>query len=289
MHLLSAKIGTASLRDDSTATFSAIVPQNSASSSFPVYAWTKLQGEGFMATLNQTKPVTETSLKLGDAAPAAGRNVSMDTYRGLVMLLMMAEVLQLSRVSAAYPTSLFWKVLAFNQTHVQWAGCSLHDTIQPGFSFLVGVALPYSIASRVAKGGTFGKLLVHALWRSLALILLGIFLRSMDRTQTYFTFEDTLSQIGLGYPFLFMLGFRPPRWAWWALAASLTGYWLAWALYPVPAPGFDWGLVGVSTTWHVQHNYTGFLAHWNKNYNLGNTFDQWFLNLFPREHPFVYI
>ena len=110
----------------------------------------------------------------------------------------------------------------------------------------------------------------------------------MDRTQTYFTFEDTLSQIGLGYPFLFMLGFRPPRWAWWALAAILTGYWLAWALYPVPAPGFDWGSVGVSTTWHVQHNYTGFLAHWNKNYNLGNTFDQWFLNLFPREHPFVY-
>src|SRR5207249_8485206 len=91
MHLLSAKSGTASLRDDSTATFSAIVPQNSASSSFPVYAWTKLQGEGFMATLNQTKPVTETSLKLGDAAPAAGRNVSMDTYRGLVMLLMRSE------------------------------------------------------------------------------------------------------------------------------------------------------------------------------------------------------
>ncbi|MBA0084579.1 MAG: DUF5009 domain-containing protein, partial [Acidobacteria bacterium Pan2503] len=54
------------------------------------------------------------------------------------MLLMMAEVLELSRVSAAYPTSLFWKILAYNQTHVEWFGCSLHDTIQPGFSFLVG-------------------------------------------------------------------------------------------------------------------------------------------------------
>src|SRR5438034_11833190 len=102
MHLLSAKSGTASLRDDSTATFSAIVPQNSASSSFPVYAWTNLQGEGFMATLNQTRPVTETSCKVGDAAPAAGRNVSMDPYRALVMLSMRAEVWQLSCVAAVY-------------------------------------------------------------------------------------------------------------------------------------------------------------------------------------------
>jgi len=195
------------------------------------------------------------------------RNVAMDTYRGFVMLLMMAEVLQLSRVAQAFPGNWFWSVLAYHQTHVEWAGCSLHDTIQPGFSFLVGVALPYSIASRLAKGGAFGEMFGHALWRSLVLIALGIFLRSMHSTQTYFTFEDTLTQIGLGYPFLFLLGFRPPRWQWIALTALLTGYWLAWALYPVPGPEFA--------------------AHWNKNSNLGNAFDQWFLNLFPRTRPFV--
>jgi len=222
------------------------------------------------------------------APPSSPRNMAVDVYRGFVMLLMMAEVLQLARVSAAFPTSWFWRILAYNQTHVEWAGCSLHDTIQPGFSFLVGVALPYSIASRLAKGGTFGKLLLHALWRSLLLIALGVFLRSMDHSQTYFTFEDTLSQIGLGYPILFLLGFRPPRWAWWALGVLLGGYWLAWALYPVAGPGFDWNSVGVTAAWNAQHNYTGFLAHWNKNYNLGNAFDQWFLNLFPREHPFVF-
>lgn len=221
-------------------------------------------------------------------SPPSRRNVAVDVYRGFVMLLMMAEVLQLSRVSQAFPASWFWRILALNQTHVQWTGCSLHDTIQPGFSFLVGVALPYSIASRLAKGGTFGKLFAHALWRSLLLIALGVFLRSMSSQQTYFTFEDTLSQIGLGYPFLFLLGFRPPRWAWWALGAILSGYWLAWALYPLAPANFDWSSVGVSAAWHAQHNFTGFLAHWNKNYNLGNSFDQWFLNLFPREHPFVF-
>ncbi len=94
------------------------------------------------------------------------------------MLLMMAEVLQFARVSQAFPGNWFWAVLAWNQTHVEWAGCSLHDLIQPSFSFLVGVALPYSIASRMAKGGTFGRMFAHAVWRSFLLIALGIFLRS---------------------------------------------------------------------------------------------------------------
>lgn len=216
---------------------------------------------------------------------AVTRNIAVDAYRGLVMLLMMAEVLQLSRVAQAFPGNWFWHILAYHQTHVDWAGCSLHDTIQPGFSFLVGVALPYSIASRLAKGATFPRMFLHALWRSLLLIALGVFLRSISRPITYFTFEDTLSQIGLGYPILFLLGFRPPRWVWTALAVILVGYWLAWALYPVPAPGFDYQSVGVPQDW--QHHYSGFAAHWNKNANLGNAFDQWFLNLFPRTAPFV--
>ena len=216
------------------------------------------------------------------------RNIAVDAYRGFVMFLMMAEVLRLSRVAQAFPGSWFWHVLAYNQTHVEWAGCSLHDLIQPSFSFLVGVALPYSLASRMAKGGTFGKLFAHALRRALLLAALGIFLRSMDHTQTNFMMADTLTQIGLGYPFLFLLGFRPPRWAWVALGALLTGYWLAWALYSPADPAFDWQTAGVPPAWNAAHNYTGFAAHWNKNYNLGIAFDQWFLNLFPRETPFVY-
>ncbi len=220
-----------------------------------------------------------------NSAELPKRNSAMDAYRGFVMLLMMAEVLQLARVAAAYPGNAFWGFLAYHQTHVDWAGCSLHDLIQPSFSFLVGVALPYSIASRAAKGGKFGKMFVHALWRSLVLIALGIFLRSMSGPRTNFTFEDTLTQIGLGYPFLFLLGFRPPRWQWIAFGVILTGYWLAWALYPAPGPGYDYLAVGVPADW--RHHYSGFAAHWNKNANLGLAFDQWFLNLFPRVKPFV--
>jgi predicted acyltransferase len=97
-------------------------------------------------------PMVVEQAKARPAAAVAPRNVAVDAYRGLVMLLMMAEVLRFSEVAKAFPGNWFWSLLAFNQTHTEWVGCSLHDTIQPGFSFLVGVALPYSIASRFLAG-----------------------------------------------------------------------------------------------------------------------------------------
>ena len=71
------------------------------------------------------------------------------------------------------------------------------------------------------------------------LIALGIFLRSQARPQTYFTFEDVLTQIGLGYVFLFLLAWTAPRAQCGRGAAILVGYWAAFALYPLPPPGFD--------------------------------------------------
>ena len=204
----------------------------------------------------------------------------MDAYRGLVMCLMMAEVLRLAEVASRLPggtfSSFFWSLLAFHQTHAPWAGCSLHDLIQPSFSFLVGVALPFSIAARQARGQSQGRMTAHAFWRAFVLVALGIFLRSIGFDHTRFTFEDTLTQIGLGYGILFMLGFRPTRDAWIALGLILAGYWAAFALYPLPGPGFDWSQTGTTPDW--AYNYTGFAAHWNKNTNLAWAFDRWFLN-----------
>jgi predicted acyltransferase len=203
------------------------------------------------------------------------------------MFLMMAEVLRLCQVAAKVPGSSFWALLCRAQTHVEWLGCTLHDLIQPGFSFLVGAALPFSIASRQARGQGLARMSLHAWIRALVLVLLGVFLRSTHEDQTRWTFEDTLSQIGLGYGFLFLLGLRPRRDQWIALAAILAGYWAAFALYPLPAVGFDYARVGVSAEWLAANGLTGFAAHWQKNSNLAWAFDTWFLNLFPRESPFV--
>ena len=203
------------------------------------------------------------------------------------MLLMMGEVLRFAKVAKSFPHSFFWYLLSYNQSHVEWSGMSLHDTIQPSFTFLVGVALPYSLRSRRKRGETFPHMLGHTIWRSILLIALGIFLRSINSPQTNFTFEDTLTQIGLGYTFAFLLSFVRPRWQWTALGTLLFGYWLAWALYPAPGPNFPYAAVGVPADWH-QHLYTGFASHWNKNSNLGQAFDAWFLNLLPRPTRFLF-
>src|SRR6476659_8887665 len=214
------------------------------------------------------------------------RLVSMDAFRGTVMTLMLAEQMRLPEVARSFPNNPIWNVIAYNTQHVEWQGCSLHDLIQPAFSFLVGVALPFSIARRKIKGQTFGPMLGHAVRRALLLVFLGIFLRSLRSPQTYFTFEDTLTQIGLGYVFLFLLAITRPRTQLLTLVLILLGFWAAFALYPAPGPQFDYAKVGVPPNW--SHNHTGFLSHWNKNSNLAWAFDIWFLNLFPREQPFVF-
>jgi predicted acyltransferase len=167
-------------------------------------------------------------------------------------------------------------------------GCNLHDLIQPSFSFLVGVALPFSIASRTARGSSFGSMFGHTLWRALLLILLGVALRSTSANQTNWTFEDTLSQIGLGYPFLFLLAFCSFRKQGLFFGLIVLGYWLAFVLYPLPRPELDYSKVGASADWISKHAPIGFEAHWSKNTNPAWAFDTWFLNLFPREKPFVF-
>jgi len=224
----------------------------------------------------------------GVPAVPPSRIASVDTYRGAVMLLMMAEVLRLGEVSKRFPTSEVWKSFAFHQSHVPWTGCSVHDMIQPSFSFLVGVALPFSLASRLRRGESTGRATLHAVWRALILVGLGIFLRSMGRNakMTNFTFEDTLTQIGLGYLPLFLLGLAKPVYRWIALGVILVGYWVAFAAYPLPKADFDYASVGVPSDW--EHHATGLAAHWNKNSNLAWSFDTWFLNRFPREKPFTH-
>lgn len=234
-----------------------------------------------------TTPLSATPVDDSPVGPPM-RLASLDAYRGFVMFLMMAEVLRLKRVAQALPESGIWGFLASQQSHVEWVGCSLHDLIQPSFSFLVGVALPFSIASRRARGQSTGVMVGHAVWRAALLILLGVFLRSTGRNLTNWTFEDTVTQIGLGYGVLFALGFRSVRTQWVAWGVIVVGVWAAFALYPLPAAGFDFAKVGVAQTWLETNGLSGFAAHWQKNTNLAAGFESWWLNLFPREKPFLY-
>jgi predicted acyltransferase len=214
------------------------------------------------------------------------RIISVDVFRGFVMFLIMAEIFEFRHISAELPGNPFWYFLGYHQKHVTWTGSSLHDLIQPSFSFLVGVALPFSLFSRRGRGADTAGLWSHTLKRSLILVLLGIFLRSMNLSQTNFTFVDTLTQIGLGYSFLFALAFTSKRVQWISFCLILVGYWCFFAFYPLPGSDFNWLEAGETADW--EHNMEGFAAHWNKNTNAAWAFDRWFLNLFPRETPFIF-
>jgi predicted acyltransferase len=217
---------------------------------------------------------------------AAHRVTSIDAFRGLVMFLMLAEAMHLYSLSEAYPDSAFWSFVNFHTTHVEWIGCSLHDLIQPAFSFLVGTAMAFSLAKRQAAGQRTGGMLWHAVVRATILVLLGVFLRSMGSDQTNWTFEDTLTQIGLGYVPLFLLALAPLWLQITAAIALLGAIFAAFGLWPLPAADFDYAAVGVPADW--PHLMSGWPAHWNKNSNFAWWFDTWWMNVFPRSEPFTH-
>jgi predicted acyltransferase len=221
------------------------------------------------------------------ASPASQRLVSLDAFRGLIMLMMASAAFGLSGIAKEFPDSTILRHLGWHCDHAKWLGCSLWDLIQPSFMFMVGVALAYSAAKRRAEGQKFGWMFLHAVWRGVMLVLLAVFLTSSGSTvrQTEWQFTNVLAQIGLGYPLLFLLAFTSPRVQWITAGAILVLYWAAFAFYPLPPADFNWASVGVPANWpHLQ----GFAAHWERGANFAADFDQWFLNLFPRKERFYF-
>jgi len=219
------------------------------------------------------------------SSPPSGRLEALDAFRGAIMLLMASGGLGLAQIAKSHPDSVLWGFVARQVDHVAWSGCVLWDLIQPAFMFMVGVALPWSIAHRRAASLGFSSMLPHALWRSLLLVVLAVFLTSAWSPRTDWIFPNVLAQIGLGYPVVFLVAFTRPRTQLWSAFSILAVYWLAFALYPLPPTSLNAETVGWSKDWIP---LAGFEAHWNKNTNFAAWFDSWFLNLFPRDKPFVY-
>jgi predicted acyltransferase len=280
-------------------------------------------------TSERRRSIPETVHEEKTAPPAPPpRLVSLDAYRGFIMLVMASGGLGFARVyhqiegsvlaaatwglagiqggpltalgnlfparAELLPASGLWSVLGYQFDHVDWSGCAFWDLIQPSFMFMVGVAAPYSFASRAAKGYSYGKMLFHAVWRALLLILLAVFLSSPIELPrgtptplgptTNWIFVNVLAQIGMGYVFVFLLVGRGWRVQLGVIIGILAAYTLLFGLYPLPAGDFDYKAVGVPAGW--RHHYEGWFAHWNKNSNAGHYFDLWFLNLFHRAEPF---
>src|SRR4029078_6466836 len=112
------------------------------------------------------------------APPKPERLLSLDTYRGFLMLVLATSALQIHKLSTGVGQGRIGNFLSYQFSHPEWRSCSFWDLVQPSFMFMVGVAVPYSVASRRAKGDTPKQIVGHALWRSILLVLLGVFISS---------------------------------------------------------------------------------------------------------------
>jgi predicted acyltransferase len=132
-------------------------------------------------------------------------------------------------------TQAYWPIV-----HTEWNGWTPADLIFPSFLFLVGISLVFSVASRLQRGESRSRIFVHALWRSLILIGVGLLVNAspiIGFDIHNFRFEGVTQRIALCYLAAVIVElWSGRRGLILMLAACLVGYWAI--LRFVPVPGF---------------------------------------------------
>src|SRR5579863_6071171 len=100
------------------------------------------QNSEVVVVATERQASAQLSPEIPKRAPST-RLVSLDAYRGFIMLLLASSGFGLA-VLAHYPQ---WAWLAYQVDHSEWVGCTFWDLIQPAFTFMVGVAMPFAFAS----------------------------------------------------------------------------------------------------------------------------------------------
>ncbi|QDS87772.1 hypothetical protein EC9_19540 [Rosistilla ulvae] len=250
--------------------------------------------ESLMSRLPGSQPPKMSAAPV--AAASSRRLVSLDAYRGFIMLLLAANGFGIARLASLPESAPIWNILdrgiwtniGWYFHHPEWIsqfhryGVSPWDLIQPAFMFMVGVAMPFSFARRESSGQSDFSRHMHALIRAVVLILLGVFLQSASRDATNWTFVNVLSQIGLGYFFVYLM--LPLRWGWQVVAIGLIliGYGLFFKVYDLPA-NYDFNAVAATP----ETVFEGTWKPWSKNANIAHQVDLRLLNALPRDEEFL--
>ena len=99
------------------------------------------------------------------------RVLSIDIMRGLTLFLMLF-------VNDLYvPGVPEWMV----HTKADFDGMGLADWVFPGFLFMVGMAVPFAMQSRLKMGDTFPRVLVHVVVRTISLLVIGVLMLNSSR------------------------------------------------------------------------------------------------------------
>ncbi len=158
----------------------------------------------------------------------AQRLVSLDAFRGATMALM---VLVNNPGDGAHTYAPL--------QHAEWNGWTPTDVVFPSFMWIVGVALTFSLAKRMAEGVPRARLLLQAARRAAILFLLGVAIYAYPRfdpsTQRIL---GVLQRIAICYLIavaIYLTSSVRGQILW--IVGLLTGYWLLMMLVPVPGYG----------------------------------------------------
>jgi predicted acyltransferase len=146
----------------------------------------------------------------GSDISAEDRLVSLDFFRGFTMFLLIAEWTVLFKFMvdpSLKGTFLYFIGEQFH--HHPWHGLRFWDLVQPYFMFIVGVAIPFSVAKRTSRGDSAAEIRNHAIRRAIILLLLGWALYCIGPGYITFRFQNVLSQLSVTYLVAFFLMKKP--------------------------------------------------------------------------------
>jgi predicted acyltransferase len=171
---------------------------------------------------------------------AGPRLQSLDALRGFDMFWIIGGGEVVKGLAKAIDTPVL-NAFVPQLEHVRWRGLHCWDVIWPLFMFIVGVAIPLSIARRRAAGMSSGRLLLHALWRAGILFGLGTITQGNLLAWDLSVFRpcySVLHGIAAGYLIAMVVAvtLRPKQQV--AVTAGfLLLYWALMTLVPVPGVG----------------------------------------------------
>jgi predicted acyltransferase len=157
-----------------------------------------------------------------DTSRTKDRLLSLDVFRGLTMFLLIAESTNLYEhlVDPSLQGTLL-HAIGRQFDHHPWNGLRFWDLIQPFFMFIVGVALPFSVAKREQRGDRRASITWHAVRRAVLLLLLGWALYCIGPGRITFRFQNVLAQLSVTYLIAYLM-MRRPAWAQVAMSLGLV-------------------------------------------------------------------
>jgi predicted acyltransferase len=172
------------------------------------------------------------------------RILSVDFFRGFTMFMLVTGITGVfHELAAGNKGGAVIALISKQLEHAEWNGLYAWDLIQPFFMFIVGVAMPFSLSKRLARGDSWNKSLRHAIIRSFWLLVLGFMLGS---DKDYFSFTNVLAQLSFTYLVAFLLIRKDFKFQ---LAVSFAMIILTDVIYHV------WPVEGFNQPFTADHNF----------------------------------